>query len=408
MAIFRRTEGQGRHEKPRTSDDRGKNDFPEEALMVQTVAKGDDSPEAIALAIANRHAAAVEFPTMQFADDAPVGQVAQRMVDGRFDKAFLISEIERFTGIKVAIPERPGTILAVIPQHGYWSSELTLTDQAFRAAGYEVNYATPRGQRPFVYGVSLDTSFRDQAWSAAQVSPGESTLGGRYNDRTTAEGQRLNAPRNLDTWLPPTPRPQHGEAAREPFRRALSEGLRGATHYAGIFIVGGGGAYMDLGGNTSVRPLIELLTALGRPVAAICYGVQVLIQATDPKTKVPLIWGRLATGHSEQDDYTDGTTDAPVEGGYGPNYGSAPITLEQMIKQYTGPGGGFISRNGSPYMAVADGPFITARTTPDGYPAALLALAQLHGAGQLPAKYVIDGDGRGHEPSAAEIRRAGG
>jgi putative intracellular protease/amidase len=165
---------------------------------------------------------------------------------------------------------------------------------------------------------------------------------------------------------------------------------------------------MDLGGNTSVRPLIELLTALGRPVAAICYGVQVLIQATDPKTKVPLIWGRLATGHSEQDDYTDGTTDAPVEGGYGPNYGSAPITLEQMIKQYTGPGGGFISRNGSPYMAVADGPFITARTTPDGYPAALLALAQLHGAGQLPAKYVIDGDGRGHEPSAAEIRRAGG
>ena len=29
-------------------------------------------------------------------------------------------------------------------------------------------------------------------------------------------------------------------------------------------------------------------------------------------------------------------------------------------------------------------------------------------AGQLPAKYVIDGDGRGHEPTSAEIRRAGG
>ena len=59
-------------------------------------------------------------------------------------------------------------------------------------------------------------------------------------------------------------------------------------------------------------------------------------------------------------------------------------------------------------MAVVDGPFITARTTPDGYPAALLAVAQLYGAGQLPAKYVIDGDGRGHEPTNAEIRRAGG
>jgi hypothetical protein len=84
------------------------------------------------------------------------------------------------------------------------------------------------------------------------------------------------------------------------------------------------------------------------------------------------------------------------------------MSLEQMIKQYTGPDGGYLSRNGSPYMAVVDGPFITARTTPDSYPAALLAMAQLHGTSQLPAKYVIDADGRGHEPTSAEIRRAGG
>lgn len=58
-------------------------------------------------------------------------------------------------------------------------------------------------------------------------------------------------------------------------------------------------------------------------------------------------------------------------------------------------------------MAVVDGPFITARTTPGGHPAALLALARLHRADLLPAKYVIDGDGRGHEPTRAEIRRAG-
>jgi putative intracellular protease/amidase len=363
------------------------------------------SPEAIAAAIAENHAAAVEFPSMMFADEAPVGEIAQRMVDGRYDKAFLISEIERFTGVKADIPSNPGKVLFIIPQHGYWASELTLPDQVFRAAGYEVDYATPRGERPFPYGVSIEPGFRDQAWNADQVSPGEAALGQRYHDRTTPEGQRLNTPRNLDSWLPPTPRPQHGEAARETFRAALSKGLLEATQYAAIVIVGGAGAYMDLGGNTSVRPLIELFAALNRPVAAICYGVEVLIQATDPKTKVPLVWGRLVTGHSEQDDYTDGTADVPAEGEYSPNYGSAPITLEQMIKQYAGPQGGFISRNGSPYMAVVDAPFITSRTTPDGYPAALLALAQLHGAGQLPAKYVVDSDGRGHEPSAAEIRR---
>jgi putative intracellular protease/amidase len=387
----------------RTIADRGANNFLE-VVMAQTTGTAV-SPEAMAAAIAENHAAAVEFPSMTFADNAPVGEIAQRMVDGRYDKAFLISEIERFTGVKADIPSNPGKVLFVIPQHGYWASELTLTDQVFRAAGYEVDYVTPRGERPFPYGVSMDTTFRDQAWNAAQVSPGEAGLGQRYHDRKTAEGRRLNTPRNLDSWLPPTPRPQHGEAARETFRAALSKGLLEATQYAALVLVGGAGAYMDLGGNTSVRPLVALFAALNRPVVAICYGVQVLIQATDPKTKVPLVWGRLVTGHSEQDDYTDGTTDVPVEGGYGPDYGSAPITLEQMIKQYTGPQGGFISRNGSPYMAVVDAPFITARTTPDGYPAALLALALMHGAGQLPAKYVVDSDGRGHEPSAAEIRR---
>ncbi|MFL5761009.1 MAG: DJ-1/PfpI family protein [Thermomicrobiales bacterium] len=363
------------------------------------------SPEAMAAAIAENHATAVEFPSTMFADNAPVGEIAQRMVDGRYDKAFMLSEIERFTEVKADIPSNPGKVLFVVPQHGYWASELTLPDQVFRAAGYEVDYATPYGERPFPYGVSMDTTFRDQAWHEAQVSPGEAALGQRYHDQTTVEGQRLNTPRNLDAWLPPTPRPHDGEAAREPFRAALSKGLLEATQYAALVLVGGAGAYMDLGGNTSVRPLVALFAALNRPVVAICYGVEVLIQAADPKTKLPLVWGRLVTGHSEQDDYTYGTTDIPVEGGYGPNYGSAPITLEQMIKQYTGPLGGFISRNGSPYMVVVDAPFITARTTPDGYPAAVLALALMHGAGQLPAKYVVDSDGRGHEPSAAEVRR---
>src|SRR5687767_14956827 len=103
--------------------------------MAQTVAKRQDSAEEIAGAIADNHAAAVEFPAMMFPDEGPVGLIAQRMADGRYDKAFLLSEIERFTGLKVDIPQKPGKIVAVIPQHGYWASELTLTDQVFRAAG---------------------------------------------------------------------------------------------------------------------------------------------------------------------------------------------------------------------------------------------------------------------------------
>ena len=119
----------------------------------------------------------------------------------------------------------------------------------------------------------------------------------------------------------------------------------------------------------------------------------------------PLVWGRLVTAHSEQDDYTDFTANVMAEGECSPNYGSAVFTLEQMIKQYTGPTGGFLSKDGTAYMAVADGPIISARTTPDGYPAALLTLARMHAPDQLPEKFVIDGDGRGHEPSPEEVKR---
>src|SRR5438874_2812306 len=118
--------------------------FGEGVEMAQTTGT-NVSPEAIAAAIAENHATAVEFPSMMFADDAPVGEIAQRMVDGKYDKAFLLSEIERFTGVKANLPSNPGKVLFVLPQHGYWASELTLTDQVFRAAGYEVDYATPRG-----------------------------------------------------------------------------------------------------------------------------------------------------------------------------------------------------------------------------------------------------------------------
>ena len=194
--------------------------------MVQMVANSETTPEAVAAEIAERHAAAVEFPSMLLAEDAPVGRIAQRMADGRFDKALLISEIERFAGMKADIPERPGKVLFVVPQHGYWAAELTLPDQVFRTAGYEADYVTPRGQRPFVFGVSIDTTFRDQAWNAAQVSAGEAALGARYNDRTTPEGQRLNQPRNLDDWLPPTPRP----ATRRAIAGALpQQAVRGAA-----------------------------------------------------------------------------------------------------------------------------------------------------------------------------------
>src|SRR5205085_4873468 len=96
-------------------------DIPEEDVMEQAT-EVQASPAEVAERIADSHARAVVFPEMEFAESAPVGEVAQRMADGTFDKAFVISEIERFTGVKVSIPNAPGKVLAVIPEHGYWAS----------------------------------------------------------------------------------------------------------------------------------------------------------------------------------------------------------------------------------------------------------------------------------------------
>ncbi len=84
----------------------------EEAPKVQ------GSPADVAERIADSHARAVVFPKKEFAEKAPVSEIAQRMVDGTFYKAFLIGEIERFTGVKVSIPDNPARSWESFPSTG--------------------------------------------------------------------------------------------------------------------------------------------------------------------------------------------------------------------------------------------------------------------------------------------------
>ncbi len=66
------------------------------------------------------------------------------MLDGTFDKAFLISEIERFTGVKVDIPENPGKVLVVIPEHDVQGSSMEC--DAGIAGGIKAGRAVQRSQ----------------------------------------------------------------------------------------------------------------------------------------------------------------------------------------------------------------------------------------------------------------------
>ena len=78
--------------------------------MVQKAAKGRGSPEDVARAIADGHAAAVEFPQMSIPEDAPVGIIAQRMVEGRFDKAFLVGKSSASPAWRSTFRRSPGRL----------------------------------------------------------------------------------------------------------------------------------------------------------------------------------------------------------------------------------------------------------------------------------------------------------
>ncbi len=53
---------------------------------MEQASEAQGSPSDVVERIAESHARAVVFPKMELADKAPVGEIAQRMVEGTFDK----------------------------------------------------------------------------------------------------------------------------------------------------------------------------------------------------------------------------------------------------------------------------------------------------------------------------------
>jgi putative intracellular protease/amidase len=253
-------------------------------------------------------------------------------------------------------------ILILLSEYGYWAEELLGPLDASERQGYEVVFATPTGKRPHALPPSLDPGFVDPPLGRSVTTAEVAVVAGRLDG-----SDRLDNPLNLAEWLPE--RPYYSEQnylrAIEAYYRDLAGVAEDVQQYDALVIVGGSGPIVDLANNGRVHELILAFLRADKPILAECYGVACLAFARDWEDRASIIWGRHVTGHCKEYDYKDGTGFVGVEFNMGP----PPYPLEYILRDATGPDGRYHGNVGHESSVIVDYPFITARSTPDSYPA---------------------------------------
>lgn len=262
-------------------------------------------------------------------------------------------------------------ILTILSEFGYWGEELIGPLETLEKAGYGVDIATPKGRRAHALPPSMDPTYIDpplgkpvtSALVAAKVKAIEAS-------------PRLDNPQALAALLPERPYPSSATFIRdfEKYNDALDAAAAKLTgEYAALLLVGGSGPIVDMVNNQRVHDLILSFYRAGQPIAAECYGVACLAFARDYHLRKSILWGKHVTGHPIEYDYKDGTgflgTDL--------NMGPPPYTLEYILRDATGPDGGFHGNVGRNVSALVDYPFITGRSTADSYKTGELLVAVL-------------------------------
>jgi len=249
----------------------------------------------------------------------------------------------------------PKQILAILSNFGYWGVELTGPMLKLEAAGYELKFATPRGERPIALPPSYDPEYFDHP------------LGHRVNTPedvaevlAVKDSPKLDNPTNLSTWLPERPFCSAPEYLRalEAYYQRQRELTQELSEHAGLLLVGGSGPIVDMVNNQRVHDLILAFFRLAKPIAAICYGVACLPMARDFNERKCIIRGKHITGHCIEYDYHDGTGFVGTDFNMGP----PPYCLEYLLTDAVGPEGAYHGNFGKPTSVIVDYPFITARS----------------------------------------------
>jgi len=246
-------------------------------------------------------------------------------------------------------------ILAVMSGFGYWGVELTGPMLKLEAAGYELVFATPKGQRPTALPPSYDTGYVDPPLGCHVTTPGDAEEVIAIKD-----SPRLDHPINLSEWFPERPYYSHAEFLREleAYYRKLRDLEQELDGYAGLLLVGGSGPIVDMVNNQRVHDIILGFYKLDKPIAAICYGAACLPMARDFNERKSIIRGKHVTGHCIEYDSHDGTGFVGTDFNMGP----PPYCLEHILSDAVGPDGQYHGNFGKPTSVIVDYPFITARS----------------------------------------------
>ncbi|MDX2084746.1 MAG: type 1 glutamine amidotransferase domain-containing protein [Candidatus Melainabacteria bacterium] len=267
--------------------------------------------------------------------------------------------------------ERQRRILVLLSEKGYWGEELVGPLETFDAAGYEVEFATPTGKRPIAITVSMQADFIDPPLARAVTTEQMAEKVAILDDPTTEQGQRLNHPRDLSQWLPERPywsAPQFVRRLEAYYQQLEDFYSRELSRYDALLIVGGSGPIVDLANNQRAHDLLLGFYKAGKPIAAECNGIACLAFARDIADRKSILWGKRVTGHCLEFDYHDGIGFMKARGEFDDfNMGAIPYPIEYILRDATGPEGAFIGNFGKHTSVVVDYPFITGRSTSDGY-----------------------------------------
>jgi len=261
-------------------------------------------------------------------------------------------------------------VLIVLSEWGYWGEELIGPLETFDSAGYQVDFATPTGKRPVAISVSMDATYIDPPLGRTVVSQ---DMADKVRAIDDPSNPRLDNPKNLREWLPERPywsSPKFIREMEEYYRKLDQLKATDLQQYDTMLIVGGAGPMVDLVNNFRVHDLVLCFYQMGKPIAAECYGVPCLAFARDIGDRKSIIWGKHVTGHCLEYDYKDGTgfMGENVNPSLGSiNFGPPFYPLEYILRDATGPEGGYHGNVGKEISVIVDYPFITGRSTPDSY-----------------------------------------
>src|SRR3954471_10075285 len=91
-------------------------------------------------------------------------------------------------------------VLVVLSGHGYWGEELVGPLEALDAAGYEVDFVTPKGTKPAALPPSMDETYVDPPLGRPVTTKEMADKVKRIE-----KSDRLSKPKDLSSWFPERP-----------------------------------------------------------------------------------------------------------------------------------------------------------------------------------------------------------